>query len=227
MNWCELINGMPDWAWTLIALAVAVVVMMVPFLCASCTHDPFPEEETEFEYVAVFDTSDSFEDDFAEVAFNHFVKLRGQIMRDAMGTNSLILLAQIGEGEALLFEGSPQAFNERWPTKEAFQAELQSLAGGSSPVFISCSETIERLVSRHEQNPGLQSMVVVYSDMADNHGGEERFMDALEDLGQFNTAVGMYRVENEEYWEQVLDDAGIEHRAVHDSLRQDPPLPQL
>ena len=71
----------------------------------------------------------------------------------------------------------------------------------------------------------MRSIVLIYSDMEDNHGEKDRFDTALRRLSTFPTAVGIYGAS--EGWKSYLEQCGFRHAAAYDPARVDPPLPQL
>jgi hypothetical protein len=202
-------------------------LLLIPLLLCGCAANPFPEERTEYTVAFVIDRSSSYQDDLAETAFKHFAKAKESLFRDAMGTECIVLLSQINGGqESVLFDGSPRAFIHRFPTKEKFQEFLNATPAGSSPVYLSCAETIERMCRRHAACPGMKSILLIYSDMEDNHGGQERLDAAAQEYAKYPCAVGLYRV-NSEAWSTYFKNCGIKHCVAYDSKREDPPLPSL
>ena len=201
--------------------------LILPILMfVGCNETPFPDEQAEYAISFVIDRSSSYDEHLATTAFNHFVSVKGTLFQDVMGLESTILISQInGESATILFEGSPRTFEQRFPSKDSFLKFINQAPAGSSPVYRACAETIERLCRRHDENPGMRSIVLIYSDMEDNHGEKDRFDTALRSLSQFPTAVGIYGAS--EGWKSYLQQCGIQHAVAYDCARVDPPLPQI
>lgn len=201
--------------------------------CADTT--PFQEHPTEQVLAVIQDRSGSYNDRLTEqggTAYAHFVGAKELFDRESAGAENRIILSQISGGQsAVLLECSPRTFGQTFQSSAEFSAFLASHpSGGSSPVFTSCAETVERLCRMHEASPGMRSTVLIYSDMQDNHGGKDRLIEALKRYAQYRVAVGMYWVDNAalaDEWSRTLSETGIRHFVVYDKERLDPPLPQL
>ncbi len=207
---------------------IELLYLFLPILLilVGCNETPFPDEQSEYALSFIIDRSSSYDEYLATTAFNHFVRVKGTLFQDVTGRESTILISQInGESAVVLFEGSPSSFGQRFPDKNSFLQFIQQAPAGSSPVYRACAETIERLCRRHEENPGMRSIVLIYSDMDDNHGEKDRFDTALVRLSKFRTAVGVYGAS--EGWKSYLEQCGIQHAVAYDPARIDPPLPQI
>lgn len=206
---------------------VLFILMLLILILVGCSGNPFPDDRAEYAISFVIDRSSSYDDYLATSAFNHFASVKGILFQDVMGRESTIIVSQIngGQSDAILFEGSPRAFEQRFPNKDSFLKFIKQAPAGSSPVYRACAETFERLCRRHEENPAMHSIVLIYSDMGDNHGEKDRFDTALRRLSKFPTAVGVYGAS--EGWKSYLQQCGIRHAVAYDSVRVDPPLPQI
>ena len=200
--------------------------VVITAMFVGCNDNPFPDERVEYAITFVIDRSSSYDDYLASSAYEHVARVKQELFQDLGGRDSTILVSQInGQAETVLFEGSPQTFEERFPTKDAFLTFVKQSPTGSSPVFQALADTLERLCRRHEQNRGMRSIVLVYSDMEDNHGGKDRFDAALRRISQFPTAIGIYGAA--EGWQSYLHQCGVRTAVAYDRARVDPPLPQI
>lgn len=192
-----------------------------------CLDSPFPTEHPEYTAAFIIDRSSSYDDYLATTAFTHFARVKDVLSRDLGGSESLVIVSQInGNGhEAVMFEGSFRAFSQRFPTKEAFSNYLNQTPLGSSPVYRSVAETVERLCRRHQEYAGTRSLLLIYSDMGDTHGGKENMDAAVKKYATYRSAIGVYGAN--EQWADYFKQLGVRHSVAYDPKRADPPLPEI
>jgi len=200
---------------------------LVALLVAGCADDPFPQEEPKYVLAFVIDRSGSNQDYLVSTAFGHFSRAKDALSQQAQAADSLVIISQINGngGDAVLFEGSPRAFQNRFPDRQSFLDFINQTPPGLSPVYRSCSETMERLCRRHVQSEQLHSLLLIYSDMADTQGGQDQFDASVRKYAAFPCAIGIYGAH--ETWADYLKTLGVRHCVAFDDKRVDPPLPEL
>jgi hypothetical protein len=205
----------------------SLLVSITCVLITGCEQNPFPEEHPDYAVSFIIDRSGSYQDQLGGTAFTHFSRVKDSLFRDLGGSEGLVIVSQIsGDGNvAVMFEGSPRSFAQQFPSKESFQTFINKTPPRSSPVFNSIAETTERLCRRHEDNSRLRSILLIYSDMGDTHGGKDEMDASVKKYASFPSAIGVYGAN--ESWADYFKQLGIRHCVAYDAKRVDPPLPEL
>jgi hypothetical protein len=92
-----------------------------------------------------------------------------------------IIFAQIsGKGPSLLFDGTPAAFQERFPDSERLkQFLLEKTDPAGSPIHKVITESLTYLNALHRQKPDLKSCVVIFSDFEDTDPKTEQTREEM------------------------------------------------
>jgi hypothetical protein len=169
-------------------------------------------------------------------AYRFLMRVVDAFFRDRIGSNDRIVITQISSVDrAMLWDGSPRALREEFPSPDAFRDFLLAHSNpNGSRVHDSIADALDYMMDR----PGVaqkttKSAVIVLSDMQENFPEPERSMarltQALASYGRLGGVVGLYWVDQTLVpgWRKRLQSAGLRSWVVESDIVASPTLPNF
>lgn len=179
------------------------------------------------------DVSGSFLPEMAEKgrAYKLCLAAIDKFFRDRKSTNKLLIVQISGSQSPILFEGSPQAFMQSYPSADSFRRFLLSKADPSgSRVYESIADAMEHVDQLAGMTKATKKTILVLSDMDNNVGAATGFNRLDRCLRQWATDggnVGLYFVNQKTapHWRNAMKAYGFGKRGfVSESFSNDTPL---
>lgn len=197
----------------------------------------FVVDQSETSVTLIVDLSGSFQHQMANEghAYRFIQDLCDKYFLNSLGTNDRLVIGQIsGEGDALLWEGTPLALRQDFPTPEAFRDFLLARSNsGGSKVTESMVKTLEYLLDRSPTTSSTNRAIFVLSDMIENSSeptmDEKRAVELIGDYSKSGGIVGMYFVHQTLVgrWRENLRQAGVANFFVESDIVSRPTLPSF
>ncbi len=227
-----------------------LLLLLSAFFAGGCgeRRDPTREDETAFTHtradavaVVVLDLSGSFEQLLVgreNRAFVFLQKLIQDFFYQGIGREQRLVIAQIsGTDRAMLFEGSIQDFNERFPDPDSFRDHLKRVGNpAGSRVYDSVSDALSYTLGLPTVEKGHTKVgLFVLSDWDDNVRTAQslpQLEGKLKSLAtDYRGAVGFYYVEQSLYPGilSLVQRCGFprERGVVTSEITANPPIPTL
>lgn len=164
-------------------------------------------------------------------AFEFLTNVCDQYLRNRVGTNDEIIIAQLSKTvKPLVWQGTPQDLREEFEDAEDFRRMLiRKSDPAGSRVYDGIADVID-YVTQHPGVPSRQKRVVFLclSDMDDNaSSGPVRMVRSLKTLAQTKSVAGFYWVDQTHVaaTKKFLVDAGFRTFVVESEIKSRPPLP--
>jgi hypothetical protein len=146
----------------------------------------------------------------------------------------LLIVAQLsGNRQALLFQGSPRDFRQRYSSAATFSQELERRSsGGGSRIYDGISDSIEFILN----DPNLATAhlcLIILSDMEQNlqdgYTTNQRLENNLKAFVQRKGVMGIYFAEPQECikWRQKLQKLSMRDFVVEASIHENPRRPKF
>lgn len=198
----------------------------------------FDDDRTEYVLATVFDLSGSYRqmlDKDDGKALMYFSRLKDQFFRDRLGADDRILLAQISRKEkAVLYDGSPRAFQSTFPSVDAFRKFLLDRSDPhGSRVYSSIADTIDAVVEYHEKDRSTKSAVFVFSDMDENFPHPEesraRLLASMQKYAKKGGLLFIYWCDSDkvQMWKDHCNRAGFRKWEVKSDTKDDLQVPSF
>ncbi len=197
----------------------------------------FAVDQSETSVTLIIDLSGSFQHQMANEghAYRFIQDLCDKYFLNSLGTNDRLIIGQIsGEGDALLWEGTPLALRHDFPTPESFRDFLLARSNlNGSKVTESLVKTLDYLLDRSPTTTSTRRALFVLSDMDENASDptmdEKRAVELIRDYSKSGGVVGMYFVHQTLVgrWRENLRQAGLANFFVESDIVSRPTLPSF
>ena len=205
--------------------------------CAPPDQSVFGERQSEYVLTILLDLSPSFASQLVDGGATDFMEaVLDRYFRHRAGSgDDLIVIAKIsGDGEALLWRGTPRDLREQFPSPEKLREFLlNNMDSSGSRVHDAMVDTMRHIMDDpNVANGEAKSALFVLSDMVENaadaQASEEDVIRLLSEYAAKNGVVGLFFVKQGLVapWRERLSQSGVRF-TVSSEIERNPPLPSF